>query len=85
MTTMMQLKPTITLELDGQEAAIIGSALLEQAHRCRDETRARLNRLIASKVYEARRRHHEAAGAVLESKYQIGGIIHAHLHHDRRQ
>jgi hypothetical protein len=61
----MQLKPTITLELDGMEATIIGSALLEQAARCRDETRARLNRIIATKVYEARRRHHEAAGAVL--------------------
>ena len=80
----MELKPKITLELDGQEAAIIGSALLEQAHRCRDETRARLNRLIAAKVFEARRRHHEAAAAVLESKYQIGGIIHAYYHHDRR-
>lgn len=67
----MELKPTITLELDGQEAAIIGSALLEQAHRCRDETRARLNRLIASKVYEARRRHHEAAAAVLKERYRL--------------
>lgn len=82
---MPQLNAKIVLEIDGQEAAIIGSALLDQAARCRDETRARLNRLIASKVYEARRRHHEAAGAVLESKYQIGGIIHAHFHHDRRQ
>jgi hypothetical protein len=79
------MKPTITIELDGQEAAIIGSALLDQAMRCRDETRASMNRLIATKVYEARRRHHEAAGAVLESKYQLGGIIHAHFHHDRRQ
>jgi hypothetical protein len=81
----MELKPKITLELDGQEAAIIGSALLEQADRCQDRVRAAMNRLIATKVYEARRRHHEAAGAVLESKYQIGGIIHAHFHHDRRQ
>jgi len=63
------MKPTITLELDGQEAAIIGSALLEQALRCHDDTRARLNRLIAAKVFEARKRHHEAAAAVLESKY----------------
>lgn len=69
MTTMPQLKPTITLELDGQEAAIIGSALLEQVARCRDETRARLNRLIATKVFEARRRHHEVAGAVLTQRY----------------
>jgi hypothetical protein len=66
---MPRLKPTITLELDGQEAAIIGSALLEQAHRCRDETRARLNRLIASKVFEARRRHHENAMQFFKSRY----------------
>jgi hypothetical protein len=82
---MLQLKPTITLELDGQEAAIIGSALLEQALRCQDQTRAAMNRVLAAKVYEARRRHHEAAAAVLESKYQIGGIIHAYYHHDRRR
>jgi hypothetical protein len=67
----MELKPKITLELDGQEAAIIGSALLDQAARCRDETRARLNRLIAAKVYEARRRHHEAATAVLKERYRL--------------
>lgn len=67
----MELKPTITLELDGQEAAIIGSALLEQALRCHDQTRARLNRLIAAKVFEARRRHHEAAGAVLKDRYRL--------------
>ena len=65
----MELKSKITLELDGQEAAIIGSALLEQADRCHDETRARLNRIIATKVYEALRRHHEAAGAVLMRRY----------------
>jgi|GEM_PF-1341653 len=81
----MELKPKITLELDGQEAAIIGSALLEQAHRCRDETRARMNRLIAAKVYEARRRHHEAAGAVLMQRYIKGGLIHAHHDHHRRR
>jgi len=28
-----------------------------------------MNRLIATKVYEARRRHHEAAGAVLMRRY----------------
>jgi len=67
----MELKPKITLELDGQEAAIIGSALLEQALRCRDETRARLNRLIATKVFEARRRNHEAAGVVLKERYRL--------------
>ena len=66
---MPRLKPTITLELDGQEAAIIGSALLEQAHRCRDETRARLNRLIAAKVYEARKQHHENAMQFFKSRY----------------
>jgi len=66
-----RLKPTITLELDGQEAAIIGSALLEQALRCHDDTRARLNRLIATKVFEARRRHHEAAAVVLKERYRL--------------
>mgnify|MGYP001279878476 CR=1 FL=1 len=79
------MKPTITLELDGQEAAIIGSALLEQAHRCRDETRARMNRILATKVFEARRRHHEAAATVLEERYIKGGIIHAHHDHHRRR
>jgi hypothetical protein len=79
------MKPTITLELDGQEAAIIGSALLEQADRCQDRVRAAMNRLIAAKVYEARRRHHEAAGAVLKERYIKGGIIHAHHDHHRRR
>lgn len=73
----MELKPKITLEIDGQEAAIIGSALLDQANRCHDETRARLNRLIAAKVYEARRRHHEAAGAVLMQRYFREGCAYA--------
>jgi len=66
---MMQLKPTITLELDGMEATIIGSALLEQANRCHDETRARMNRILATKIFEARRRHHEAAAAILTQHY----------------
>jgi len=81
MTAMMQLKPTITLELDGQEAAIIGSALLEQAHRCRDETRARMNRILATKIFEARRRHHEAAAAILTQRYFGEGLRHAEHHH----
>ena len=78
---MLQLKPTITLELDGQEAAIIGSALLEQAHRCHDETRAALNRIIAAKIFEARRRHHEAAAAILTQRYFGEGLRHVEHHH----
>jgi len=76
----MELKPKITLEIDGQEAAIIGSSLLDQAARCRDETRARLNRLIAAKVYEARRRHHEAVAAVLTERYFGEGCVYARHH-----
>jgi len=68
-TTMLQLKPTITLELDGQEAAIIGSALLDQANRCHDETRARMNRILATKIFEARKQFHDEVAAVLEERY----------------
>jgi len=70
-TIMPQLKPTITIEFDGQEAAIIESALLDQANRCHDDSRARLNRLIAAKVFEARKRHHEAAAVVLKERYRL--------------
>lgn len=59
-----------TIELDGQEAMIIVSALLEQAGRCRDPLRPSYNSVLAKRITVAREAFQRRHGERIMSRYE---------------
>lgn len=66
-----ELKAKFSIELDGQEATMIISALLEQGERCSEPARRIMNRILATRIAEGKQQFHAAAGAVLSRRYNI--------------